>query len=91
MDGPRSLLVVLLSNDADDASPHEEVLVEVEVKDVTDEASSSMMAEAALGLSMLFLLRLDVLMCGADVRESRCVVAAQARGCLGVVTKYEYE
>jgi len=54
VDGSRSLLVVLLSNDAD-ASPHEEVLVEVEVKDVTDEASSSMMAEAALDLSILFL------------------------------------
>ena len=69
MDGSRSLLVVLLSNDAD-ASPHEEVLVEAEVKDVTDEASSSMMAEAALDLSiLLFLLLLDLLVLAfADVR-----------------------
>ena len=59
-----SLLVVLLSTD-DDASHDEEVLVEVEVKDVTDEASSSLMAEAALDLSM-FLLFLDLLF--ADVR-----------------------
>ena len=59
-----SLLVVLLSTD-DDASHDEEVLVEVEVKDVTDEASSSLMAEAALDLSMILLL-LDLLF--ADVR-----------------------
>ena len=62
--GVSSLLVVLLSTD-DDASHDEEVLVEVEVKDVTDEASSSLMAEAALDLSM-FLLFLDLLF--ADVR-----------------------
>ena len=64
-----SLLVVLFSTD-DDAS-HEEVLVEVEVKDVTDEASSSLMAEAALDLSM-FLLLLDLLF--ADVRDRKSVV-----------------
>ena len=62
--GVSSLLVVLLSTD-DDASHDEEVLVEVEVKDVTDEASSSLMAEAALDLSM-FLLFLDLVF--ADVR-----------------------
>ena len=64
-----SLLVVLLPAD-DDASPHEEVLVEVEVKDVTDEASSSLMAEAALDLSIFLLLFLDLLavLLFADVR-----------------------